>query len=169
MTTTDTPATTTLLTDAQRRAVAPLVYGGTNESIGALIHLSAEGVASHLRTTRKALGRRGCTRPVLVHALLTAHEVRPPACQRPCPAFAERELRLLQALAEHSRNEDIGRAIDVPGSDVRAEIDALVAKACADNAVHLVGLGHAWGILGESAPSGASSGPVLAASSAGAP
>ncbi|MFG3403828.1 AsnC family protein [Streptomyces sp. NPDC048142] len=149
MTTTDTPPTTTLLTDAQRRAVAPLIYGGTNESIGAQIHLSAEGVASHLRTTRNALGRRGCSRPVLVHALLTAREVPPPACQRPCPDLTTRDLQLLQALAEHSRNEDIGRAIGVPGSDVRAEIDALVAKACADNPVHLVGLGHAWNILSD--------------------
>ncbi|MEU9599819.1 sigma-70 family RNA polymerase sigma factor [Streptomyces sp. NPDC048109] len=147
MTTTDTPPATTCLTTAQRRAAAPLVYGGTNKAIGAQIHLSPEGVASHLRTARKALGRRGCSRPVLVHALLTAREVPPPACRRPCPDFTTRDLRLLQALAEHSRNENIGRAIGVPGSDVRAEIDALVAKACADDAVHLVGLGHAWEIL----------------------
>ncbi|MFD3959167.1 MULTISPECIES: hypothetical protein [Streptomyces] len=168
MTTTDTQATPTLLTDAQRRAAAPLVYGGTNETIGAQIHLSAEGVASHLRTARNALGRRGCSRPVLAHALLTAREVRPPACQRSCPDFTVRDLRLLKALAEHSLNEDIGRAIGVPGSDVRTEIDALVAKAYADNAVHLVGLGHAWGILGESAPSGAGSRLEPADSTAGA-
>ncbi|MEU7072932.1 sigma-70 family RNA polymerase sigma factor [Streptomyces narbonensis] len=167
MTTTDTTAKTPLLTDAQRRAVAPLVYGGTNESIGAEIHLSAEGVASHLRTARNALGRRGCSRPVLVHALLAAREVRPPA-KRPCPDFTVRDLQLLQALAEHSRNEDIGRAINVPGSDVRTEIDALVAKAGADNAVHLVGLGHAWDILGESAPSGVGSQLEPAESTAGA-
>ncbi|MGY4963611.1 sigma-70 family RNA polymerase sigma factor [Streptomyces sp. 900105245] len=168
MTTTDTTAKTTLLTGAQRRAVAPLVYGGTNESIGAEIHLSAQGVASHLRTARNALGRRGCSRPVLVHALLAAREVRPPACQRSCPDFTVRDLQLLQALAEHSRNDDIGRAISVPGSDVRAEIDALVAKAGADNAVHLVGLGHAWEVLAECAPSGAGSQLEPAESTAGA-
>lgn len=147
MTIIDTASSTTLLTDFQKRAVAPLVYGGTNEAIGAQIHLSAEGVASHLRTARNSLGLRGCSRPVLVHALLTAGEVPPPACQRSCPEFTAQDRRLLQSLATQSRNEDIGRASGVPASGVRTEIDALVTKACADNATHLVGLAHAWGIL----------------------
>ncbi|MFI2736633.1 sigma-70 family RNA polymerase sigma factor [Streptomyces sp. NPDC018711] len=163
MTITDTAPATALLTDAQRRAVAPLVYGGTNESIGAQIYLPAEGVASHLRTARTVLGRRGCSRPVLVHALITARVVPPPDCRRPCPAFTARELRLYRAVAEYSLNEDIGRAIGVSAFDVRAEIDALVAKAGADDAAHLVGLGHAWNLLGASCggETSATAGPAL--------
>ncbi|MFD7323953.1 sigma-70 family RNA polymerase sigma factor [Streptomyces sp. NPDC059875] len=147
MTITETTPVNSLLTDAQKRAVAPLVYGATNQAIGAQIHLSPDGVASHLRTARSKLGRRGCSRPVLVHALLTAREVPPPACQRPCPDFTAMERRLLQALAEHDLNEDIGRAVGVPAWDVRTGVDDLVTKACADNATHLVGLAHAWGVL----------------------
>ncbi|MFJ3933759.1 MULTISPECIES: sigma-70 family RNA polymerase sigma factor [unclassified Streptomyces] len=164
--TTNTPATTTLLTDAQRGAVAPLVYGGTNKSIGAQLHLSPEGVASHLRTARTALGRRGCSRPVLIHALLTAREVQPPAITGPMPEFTARDRQIIRAVAEHSLNAAIGDALGVRADDVRAEIDAVAAKAGADNEVHLVGLGHAWGILGESAPPGALSRPALASSTA---
>lgn len=138
----------TPLTEPQKRAAAPLVYGAPNEAIAAQIHLSTDGVASQLRVARKKLGRPGCSRAVLVHALLTARQVAPPACHRPAPDFIEDELQLLRALAEHSLNEDIGHAIGVRASDVRAELDALLAKACADNAAHLVGLAHAWNILG---------------------
>ncbi|MFG2683868.1 sigma-70 family RNA polymerase sigma factor [Streptomyces sp. NPDC048392] len=139
---------TTCLTESQRRAVAPLVYGASNEAIGARTHLSAEGVASHLRTVRKRLDRRGCSRPVLVHALLSIGEVSAPVCERACPDFSMPELRLIRAIAEYSRNEDIAQAVGVRADDVRAEIDAAVATACADNATHLIGLAHAWGVFG---------------------
>jgi DNA-binding NarL/FixJ family response regulator len=82
------------------------------------------------------------------------------------PEFTEHDRQVIRAIAEHSRNAAIGDAIGVRTDDVRAEIDAVAAKAGADNEVHLVGLAHAWGILGESAPSSAAS--QLAASTAGA-
>ncbi|MEU1776708.1 hypothetical protein ABZ501_27280 [Streptomyces sp. NPDC019922] len=156
----------TPLTEPQKRVAAPLVYGGSNESIAAQIQLSADGVASQLRVARKKLGRPGCSRAVLVHALLTTRQVAPPVCHRPPPAFTEDELGLLRALSEHSLNEDIGHAIGVRASDVRAELDALLAKACADNAAHLVGLAHAWNIFGgpsdsqPAAPAAASAAPA---------
>ncbi|MFE1190007.1 hypothetical protein [[Kitasatospora] papulosa] len=137
----------TPLTEPQKRAAAPLVYGLSNKAIAAQIHLSAAGVASQLKVTRVKMDRPGCSRAVLVHALLTTRQVRPPVCHRPAPEFTEGELKLLHAHAEHSHNEDIGHAIGLRASDVRAETDALLVKACADNTAHLVGLGHAWGIF----------------------
>lgn len=148
---TTTPPTTAL-TGPQRRAAAPLVYGHSTQAIAAQLHLSMDGVASQLRLVRKKMDRLGCSPAVLVHALLTTRAVAPPACGRPAPDFTELERTLLRALAEHSLNRDIGNAIEVSASDVRAEIGALVAKACADNAHHLVGLAHTWGILGGGAP-----------------
>ncbi|MFE0852160.1 sigma-70 family RNA polymerase sigma factor [Streptomyces mutabilis] len=138
----------TRLTEPQRRAVAPLVYGASNEGIGARIHLSAAGVASHIRTARKRFNQLGCSRPVLVHTLLSSREVPPPTCQRACPDFTTPELQLIRAIATYSRNEDIAQAVSVRTDDVLAEIDAVVAKACADNATHLIGLAHTWGLFG---------------------
>lgn len=143
---------TTALTGPQRRVAAPLVYGHSRQAIAAQLHLSVDGVASQLRLVRKKMDRLGCSQAVLVHALLTARAVAPPACGRPAPDFTEIERKLLRALAEHSLNRDIGTAIEVSASDVRAEIGALVAKSCADNTAHLVGLAHAWGILGDGVP-----------------
>ncbi|MBZ3908429.1 MULTISPECIES: helix-turn-helix transcriptional regulator [Streptomyces] len=148
---TTTPPTTAL-TGPQRRVAAPLVYGHSPQAIAAQLQLSVDGVASQLRLVRKKMDRPGCSRPVLVHALLTARAVDPPACARPAPNFTELELTLLRALAEHSLNSHIGNAIEVRASDVRAEVGALVAKGGADNAHHLVGLAHTWGILGGGAP-----------------
>ncbi|MFI2415109.1 hypothetical protein [Streptomyces sp. NPDC018947] len=59
-----------------------------------------------------------------------------------------------QAIAEHTLNTDIGKAIGVRGDDVRTEINVVTAKAAALNPAHLVGLAHALGILGNTAPSG---------------
>ncbi|GHH56749.1 sigma-70 family RNA polymerase sigma factor [Streptomyces candidus] len=140
----------TLLTEPQRRVAAPLVYGMSNEAIAAQLHLSVSGVASQLKVVRKKVHRTGCSRAVLVHTLITARQVAPPACQRPAPDFTDIERTLLHALAEHSLSEEIGNTIEVSASDVRAEIDALLSKACADNAAHLVGLAHTWEILGDS-------------------
>jgi hypothetical protein len=54
----------------------------------------------------------------------------------------------------------------VRADDARAEIDAVVAKAGAHNAVHLVGLARAWGILTDTAPPRLRSQPVPAAATA---
>ncbi|MFF4179863.1 sigma-70 family RNA polymerase sigma factor [Streptomyces sp. NPDC001750] len=141
------PSTTTSLTAEQKEAAAPFVYGATDEAIAAQLHLSVEGVTSRLKALRARLNCKGASRPVVVHALLTARHVAPPRCNRAVPDFTEEELRLLRAVAEHSVNTDIGRAIGMPASRVWAHIDALVAKACADNPAHMVGLGHTWGLL----------------------
>ncbi|MFD8947646.1 LuxR C-terminal-related transcriptional regulator [Streptomyces xanthophaeus] len=166
MPTTDTPPT--VLTPDQHRVAARLVYGASNQLIARQEHLAVFTVASHLAAVRRKFKRPGSSRAVLTHALLTAREVQPPATTGPTPEFTARDRQVIRAVAEHNLNAAIGEAIGVRADDVRAEIDAVAVKADADNAVHLVGLGHAWGIFGESAPASALSPPELAASTAGA-
>ncbi|MFF8902477.1 LuxR C-terminal-related transcriptional regulator [Streptomyces lydicus] len=147
MTTTDTPPSPTLLTRDQQRVAAQLVYGASNQLIGREVNLAVFTVASHLAAARRKLNHPGSSRAVLTHALLTAREVPPPSSLGPAPEFTARDRQVIRAVAEHSLNTAIGDAIGVRADDVRAEIDAVVAKAGACNTVHLVGLGHAWGIL----------------------
>ncbi|MEU3171806.1 sigma-70 family RNA polymerase sigma factor [Streptomyces sp. NPDC086080] len=137
------------LTPAAKRVAARLIYGATNAAIAAHLYLSVHGVKSQLQAARRHVGcPPGASRAVLVHTLLTARHVDPPACRRPAPRLSENEQRLLHALTRHSRNTDIGAAIGVSARDVRADIDFLLAKACADNTAHLVGLAHTWKLLG---------------------
>ncbi|MFI6113283.1 LuxR C-terminal-related transcriptional regulator [Kitasatospora sp. NPDC051164] len=146
--TTALPATT--LTADQRRVAAQLVYGVSNKAIANQVCLSVDGVASHLSAARKKMGCPGSSRAVLVHTLLAAREVPPPAGSGTAPAFTKHEVTVIRAIAEHTLNADIGNAIGVPADDVRAEIDATVDKGNARSAAHLVGLAHTWGILGTS-------------------
>ncbi|MET8768552.1 LuxR C-terminal-related transcriptional regulator [Streptomyces sp. NPDC004658] len=139
------------LTQQQRRIAARLVYGASNATIARQVCLSVDGVASHLSAVRKKMGCPGSSPAVLLHALLTAREVPPPASVGPAPAFTEHERKVIRAIAEHTGNEDIGTTIGVRARDVRTEIDAVVDKAHARNATHLVGLAHIWGILGATA------------------
>ncbi|WP_435057705.1 sigma-70 family RNA polymerase sigma factor [Streptomyces sp. bgisy060] len=166
MPTTDTPPT--VLTPDQHRVAARLVDGASNQRIARLEHLTVFTVASHLAAARRKFNRPGSSRAVLTHALLTAREVPPPATTGPMPEFTARDRQVIRAVAEHNLNAAISDAIGVRADDVRAEIDAVAVKAGADNEVHLVGLGHAWGILGESAPDAELNRPALASSTVGA-
>ncbi|MEV1042346.1 LuxR C-terminal-related transcriptional regulator [Streptomyces sp. NPDC050204] len=139
---------TLALTPAQERVARPLVQGAGNQVIARQLRLANDSVLSQLKVMRQKLDCPGAHRRVLVHALLMNRLVATPTCARPAPDFTEAELVLLRALAHHSVNADIAAATRVPAPDVRAEIDALVAKACADDSTHLVGLAHAWSLLG---------------------
>ncbi|MEV4333613.1 LuxR C-terminal-related transcriptional regulator [Streptomyces sp. NPDC049597] len=159
---TTAPTRPAILTPEQRRVAAQLVYGMPNVAIARKVSLSVDGVASHLSSARRRLGCPGSSRAVLVHALLTAREVPPPASLTPAPDLTEIERKTICAIAEHTRNADIGNVIGVSPDDVRAEIDAVIVKAAADSAAHLIGLAHTWGILGDTTSRSASStaGPV---------
>ncbi|MFF9458097.1 LuxR C-terminal-related transcriptional regulator [Streptomyces flaveolus] len=148
MTTTDTPPSPTLLTRDQQRVAARLVYGASNQLIARQVKLAVFTVASHLAAARRKLDRPSSSRAVLTHALLTAREVPPPSATEPAPKFTERDRQVIRAVAEHTLNAAISDAIGVRADDVRAEIDAVVVKAGARNAAHLVGLAHTHGILG---------------------
>ncbi|MFI9772828.1 sigma-70 family RNA polymerase sigma factor [Streptomyces sp. NPDC052415] len=162
------PANPTALTQDQRRVAARLVYGRPNRTIAEEVRLSVDGVASHLAAARKKLTRPGSSRAVLAHALLMTREVPPPSTNGPAPEFTELDRRVIRAITEHTLNSDIGDAIGIRGDDVRAEIDAVVAKASAHNAAHLVGLAHAWGILPDTTSPHLRSQPAPAAATAGA-
>ncbi|MFK4120004.1 helix-turn-helix transcriptional regulator [Streptomyces longwoodensis] len=145
---TTTPKRPTL-TQQQRRIAARLVYGASRAEIAGQVRLSVEGVTSHLKAARAAMGCRGTSSAVFVHALLTAREVPPPASIGPTPDFTEHDRTVIRAIAQHTRNQDIATAIGAPAKDVRTAIGAVIAKAQARNATHLVGLAHIWGILGD--------------------
>jgi DNA-binding CsgD family transcriptional regulator len=166
MTTTDTPPSPALLTHDQQRVAARLVYGASNQLIARQVNLTVFTVASHLAAARRKLDLPNSSRAVLTHALLTAREVPPPSTTGPAPEFTEHDRQVIRAVAEHTLNSDIGGAIGVRADDARAEIDAVVAKAGAHNAVHLVGLARAWGILTDTAPPRLRSQPVPAAATA---
>ncbi|MEU2354423.1 helix-turn-helix transcriptional regulator [Streptomyces misionensis] len=142
-----------LLTPGERRVAEQLVHGRNIPSIAYRLFLSTHSVASHLRSMRRKLGCPGSSPAVLVHALLTAQAVPPPAPGGDAPDFTPGECTVIRAIAEHTRNGNIGSAIGVRASDVRTEVDAVVNKAGARSQAHLVGLAHAWHILGTSATS----------------
>ncbi|MEU3296730.1 sigma-70 family RNA polymerase sigma factor [Streptomyces longwoodensis] len=140
------------LTQQQSRIAARLVYGPSRAMIAGQVWLSVAAVTSHLNAVRKKMGCPGSSPAVLVHALLTAREVPPPASIGPAPDFTEHDRTVIRAIAQHTRQQDIATAIGVPAKDVRTRIRAVVAKGHARNATHLVGLAHIWGILGDTQP-----------------
>jgi hypothetical protein len=72
----------TPLTPAAKRVAARLVYGDTDAAIAAHLYLSVHGVKSQLQAARRHVGcPPGASRAVLVHALLTARHIDPPACR----------------------------------------------------------------------------------------
>ncbi|MYU06041.1 sigma-70 family RNA polymerase sigma factor [Streptomyces sp. SID8366] len=146
------------LTPAELRAATPLVHGMTKQAIARQIFLSVAGVATHLRSVRAKMGVPGCSLAVLVHTLLTAGAVPPPATSQLAPDYTPDECKTIRAIAEHTGSRNIGAAIGVRARDVRTEVDAVIVKADVDSAHQLVGLAHVWDILGDRAgdPRGAS-------------
>ncbi|MFF8992504.1 sigma-70 family RNA polymerase sigma factor [Streptomyces sp. NPDC014983] len=148
---TTAPAKPAILTPNQHRVATQLIYGMPISAIARQVFLSVRGVESLLSKARKKMGCPGSSPAVLVHALLTAREIPPLATTEAAPDLTEHERTVIRAIAEHTRNEDIGNAIGAPAGRVRAEIDAVVAKAGARSAHHLVSLAWAWDILGDTA------------------
>lgn len=144
-----TTASIISLTRAQKRVARHLVHGATNGSIASREHLSAETVKSHLGNVRKSLNcPPHSTRAVIVHALLTHRQVPAPRAPRPDIEPTSAEQLLLHAHADHSRAPDIALAAALAPGDLRAGTDALMAKTGAIDPTHLVGIGHALGLLG---------------------
>ncbi|MEV8033601.1 hypothetical protein [Streptomyces sp. NPDC086182] len=146
------------LTPAEKRVAAVLVTGASNIQGGKDLGMSPRTFAGHLvRIGRKVQITSRVGRPARAHALLASGLVPPPLAPSPVPELTVGERRLLRALAEHAETHDIARAARVPGAEVRPWINALVDKVGADNDTHLVGLGHAWGLLDTAGSSSASS------------
>ncbi|MEU0215045.1 LuxR C-terminal-related transcriptional regulator [Streptomyces sp. NPDC006265] len=153
-----TTAALTQLTPAEKRVAALLVTGASNLQGAQSLGMSTSTYAGHLGSiSRKFQITSRVGRPARAHAVLASGQVAPPPAPAQAPEFTLGERRLLRALAEHPETHDIARAARVPEAEVRPWIRALVAKAGADNDTHLVGLGHAWGLLGARGGESASS------------
>ncbi|MGW6202280.1 LuxR C-terminal-related transcriptional regulator [Streptomyces sp. NPDC055089] len=140
------------LTPAEKRAAEHLVAGASNAEGAQALSISTTTFTSHIAALGQKFGvtsgRR--SRPARAHAVLASRQVPPPPAPVDVPDFTERDLRLLRALAEHPETYDIAMQAEVAPVDVRPLIADLVYKAGAANDTHLVGLGHAWGLLGTS-------------------
>ncbi|MFJ8752165.1 LuxR C-terminal-related transcriptional regulator [Streptomyces sp. NPDC102441] len=141
----------TRLTPAEKRVAEHLVAGTSNIQGAQDLGMSAATFAGHLASIGRKFqitnGRLG--RPARAHAVLASEQVAPPQAPATVPDFTPAELRLLCAFAKYPEIHDITRATGIAQAEVRPHIKALVTKAGADNDTHLIGLGHAWGFLGE--------------------
>ncbi|MFE9802967.1 LuxR C-terminal-related transcriptional regulator [Streptomyces goshikiensis] len=139
------------ITPAQKRLAAHLVQGLSNSEIAAEEYLAPDTVSSHVRGIRQNLHcPPRSSRPVLAHALLLHGQVEAPPLPALRPAFEanEHERLLLRAIAEHSAPADIARAAKIAPRDLKSRTEELVRAAGASDSTHLVGLGHALGLLG---------------------
>ncbi|MBV1949120.1 LuxR C-terminal-related transcriptional regulator [Streptomyces sp. BV129] len=138
----------TQLTPAEKRAAEHLVAGASNGEGAQALGISSTTFTGYIAGIGKKFGitsRRG--RPARAHAVLASGQVPPPSAPDHIPDFTEQNLRLMRALAENAETHDIARAAGIAPADVRPMIADLVDKAGAANDTHLVGLGHAWGLL----------------------
>ncbi|MFE0774193.1 LuxR C-terminal-related transcriptional regulator [Streptomyces sp. NPDC058861] len=139
----------TQLTPAEQRAAEYLVAGASNAQGARALGISTTTFTAYIGSIGKKLrivSRAG--RPARAHAVLASGQVAPPPAPDRLPDFTEQDLKLLRALAENPETHSIARAAGIAPADVRAMIAELVATAGADNDTHLVGLGHAWKLLG---------------------
>ncbi|MFF7400652.1 GntR family transcriptional regulator [Streptomyces murinus] len=148
------PAESAILAREQQRVAAELINGMPIEWIAERLHISVSAVTAHLRAVRRKMDLSNSSSAVLVHALLTAREFARPAITQEVPNFDAFECKVIRAIAEHTLTKDIGNAIGVRARDVRAKKDAVITKADARNAHHLVGLAWAWKVLGDTAVDG---------------
>ncbi|MGZ2358483.1 LuxR C-terminal-related transcriptional regulator [Streptomyces sp. 372A] len=138
----------TQLTPAEKRVAEHLVAGASNAEGAQSLGISTTTFTSYTVAIGKKFGITGRrSRPARAHAVLASGQVPAPPAPKRIPKFSERDLRLLRALAENAETYDIARAAEVAPADVYPLIAELVDKAKALNATHLVGLGHAWGLL----------------------
>ncbi|MCZ1021338.1 LuxR C-terminal-related transcriptional regulator [Streptomyces noursei] len=136
----------TRLTPAEKRVSEYLVAGHSNEEAARELGMNPGTYSGHLGN----IGRKFhvTARPARAHAVLASGQVEPPPAPEAAPHLTDDERRLLRAVAEHSTTHDIARAAYVAQADVRLLIKNLVDKTGADNDTHLIGLAHAWGLLG---------------------
>ncbi|WP_405968944.1 LuxR C-terminal-related transcriptional regulator (plasmid) [Streptomyces sp. NBC_00015] len=158
----------TQLTPTEKLVAEALITGVSNAQGADDLSMSTGTFSAHVSSIGRKFqvtSRKG--RAARAHAVLASGQVAPPVAPAVVPDFTHVELRLLRALAEHPETHDISRAAGIPLADVRPQLRDLVAKAVADNDTHLIGLGHAWRLLGAGG-SGSSSADVAATEPGGA-
>ncbi|MFL0026050.1 DNA-binding protein [Streptomyces sp. NBUL23] len=144
-----TRAPITPLNPAQLRVAQQLVEGLSAQEIGTRNGLSIETIRRYVREIRRCLhlGPR-CKPHVIVHFVLAAEQVTPPAAERQAPVLNEQQQLLLRAVAEHSAPCDVAFAAEIAPADLQAALYELLDKTGADAVTQLVVLAHAWGLLG---------------------
>jgi DNA-binding CsgD family transcriptional regulator len=146
-----TPAPTAPLTPKLQRFAQYLMEGRTTRDIRALSGLSPSVTYKTMGDLRAHLGcPAGCKAPVIVHYLLTAGHVPPPAVDRPAPKLSTMDKRLLQAVATYSTSAAIAKAADVAPRYLPGALKMLLTRTGAPDKTQLVILAHAWGLLGAS-------------------
>jgi DNA-binding CsgD family transcriptional regulator len=152
------PATPTTVTDPRRltpteqKVAALIAAGSTPRQAAQELGVSRPTVTDHLN--RIGWKTHTTSHAARIHVVLADGQIDPPMAERPAPGFTGAELQLLRALAERSETADIAAAAGVPLANVRPALRSLREKAGASTDAHLVGLGHAWGLLGWANQSG---------------
>ncbi|NEB88918.1 DNA-binding protein [Streptomyces anulatus] len=139
----------TPLNPAQHRVAQQLVEGLSTQEIAAKNGLAIETIRQYVRNIRRSLHCPPRCKPhVLVHYVLAAGQVTPPATERPLPVLDEAQRLLLRAVAEHSAPRDVALAAKIAPADLRTALYELLDTTGADTVTQLVVLAHAWGLLG---------------------
>ncbi|MFJ5045578.1 DNA-binding protein [Streptomyces anulatus] len=144
-----TRAPITPLSPAQHRVAQQLVDGLSTQEIATRNSLSIETIRQYVRDTKRCLHLPPRCKPhVLVHFVLAAEQVTPPATKQPAPVLNEKQGLLLRAVAEHSAPRDVALAAKIAPADLRTALYKLLDTTGADTVTRLIVLAHAWGLLG---------------------
>jgi DNA-binding CsgD family transcriptional regulator len=144
------------LTPTQRKVAALIAAGSTPRQAADALKVSRPTVTEHLN--RIGWKVHATSHAARIHAVLADGQIDPPTTGRPVPDLTSAELQLLRALAEHCATADIAAATGVPLADVKPTLRSLQKKTGANTEAHLVGLGHAWGLLGPANQPGTAAG-----------
>ncbi|WNI20076.1 LuxR C-terminal-related transcriptional regulator [Actinacidiphila sp. ITFR-21] len=136
----------TTLTPTQKRVVEKIAAGHSNQQAATELGMKTGTLGGHVMSIGHKFGV--ASRPAKVHAALASGQACAPDAPASVPNFAEDELRLLHAVATRSENDEIAAAAGIAPVLVTTRIRDLVEKASAVNSSHLIGLAHAWTLLG---------------------
>lgn len=138
----------TPLSPAQQRVAQQLVEGRSPQEIATGNGLAFETIRQYVRDIKRCLHLPPRCKPhVLVHFVLAAEQVTPPATEQPAPVLNEKQKLLLRAVAEHSAPRDVALAARIAPADLRTALYELLDTTGADTVTRLVVLAHAWGLL----------------------
>lgn len=144
-----TRAPITPLSPAQHCVAQQLVEGLSIQEIATRNGLAFETIRQYVRDIRRCLHLPPRCKPhVLVHFVLAAEQVTPPATEQPVPVLNEKQGLLLRAVAENSVLRDVALAAKIAPADLRTALYELLDTTGADTVTQLVALAHAWGLLG---------------------
>ncbi|MET9778931.1 LuxR C-terminal-related transcriptional regulator [Streptomyces sp. NPDC006367] len=144
-----TPAPPTLLTPTERSVIEKIAAGLSTQQAADELGMKVGTLSTHLSNIGYKFGV--ISRPAKVHAALASRQAPAPKPAGPRPDFTADELLLLHAVATRSSDQEIAVAADLTGispARVKVRIRKLADKAGANGAAHLVGLAHAWQVLG---------------------